>query len=98
MEKEITKLFQTRDKAVLKQDAKLFQSTQLPDVEYSSVQGYLAIDNLTTEILFIHKDSFSVRLVLVKETYKPNDKSAYSSYILYSVVHTEKGWFVYKIR
>lgn len=98
MEKEITKLFKTRDEAVLKQDSKLFQSTQLPDIEYSSVQGYLAIDNLKTEVLFSHKDSPSVRLILVKEIYKPEGKPAYSAYVLYSVVHTEKGWLVYKIR
>ncbi len=98
MEKDLKKLFQTRDKAVAKQDAELFRSTQLPDIEYSSAQGYLAIDNLITEILFIHKDSPDVRLVLVKETYKPKDKAAYSSYPLYFVVHTEKGWLIYKIR
>ena len=98
MEKDLKKLFQTRDEAVLKQDAELFRSTQLPDVEYSSAQGYLAIDNLTTEILFIHKDSSDVRLVLVKETYKPKDKAAYSSYLLYFVTHAEKGWLIYRIR
>ncbi len=98
MEKEIAKLFQTRDEAVLKQDAEVFRSTQLPDVEYSSVQGYLAIDNLTTEILFIHKDSSNTKLVLVKETYKPQDKPAYSTYVLYFVVNTEKGWLIYKMR
>ncbi len=98
MEKEITKLFQTRDGAVLKQDAKLFQSTQLPDIDLGSVQGYLGIDHLTTEILFIHKESSLVRLVLVKETYKPKTKAAYSAYVLYSIVHTEKDWLIFKIR
>lgn len=97
MDKEITKLFQVRDEAVLKQDAKLFQSTQLPDVEYSSVQGYLAIDNLKTDILFIHKESPTTRLVLVKETYQPKEKAIYSTYVLYFIVHTEKGWLIYRI-
>ena len=94
----ITKLFQTRDKAVTKQDAQLFRSTQLPEVEYGSVQGYLSIDDLRTEILFIFKDSSLTRVVLVKETYKPKGEAAYSTYVLYFVVNTEKSWFVYKIR
>lgn len=98
MEKDIIKLFKTRDEAVLKQDAELFRSTQLPDVEYSSVQGYFSIDNLKTEVLFIHKDSPSARLVLVKETYKPKDKPAYFSYVLYFLTATEKGWLIYKVR
>lgn len=98
MEKEITKIFKIRDEAVLKQDIKLFQSTQLPDVEYSSAQGYLAIDNLKTEVLFIHKESPSIRLVLAKETYKPKDKAIYSAYVQYYVVHTTEGWRIYKIK
>lgn len=98
MEAEITKLFQTRDRAVTKQDIELFQSTQLPDVEYGSAQGYLAIDNLTTKILFIHKDTANVRVVFVKETYKPKDKAAYSSYVQYYVVRTTEGWRIYKIK
>lgn len=98
MEQEIAGLFQTRDEAVSKQDTAAFQSTQLPDIEYTSVQGYLSIDNLKTEILFIHKDSADVRLVLVKETYKPKDKTVYSAYVQYYTVHTTKGWRIYKLK
>jgi len=95
---EIKKLFKTRDEAVLKQDKDLFLSTQLAEVDYASGEGYLAIDRLKSEVLYIHSENDLEKAVFVKEIYSPKRKKPYSSFVVYFLVNTKAGLRIYKIR
>ncbi|MDP3988430.1 MAG: hypothetical protein Q8P80_04785 [Candidatus Levybacteria bacterium] len=96
--KEITKLFLTRDKAVGKNDKELFLSTQVGEIEYSSVEGYFSIDVLKTEVLYIYSESDLEKVVFVKENYFPKKKVSRISFIIYFLANTVGGWKIYKLR
>ena len=95
---EIDKLFKTRDQAVKKQDRKLFLSTQIAEIEHGSSDGYMAIDNLKTEVLHVHTESEIEKVVFVKETYSPTGKDPHSSFSVYFLTNTTKGWKIYRMR
>ncbi len=98
MEDDIKNLFATRDKAVAKQDRKLFLSAQVDEIIGGSSDNYLAIDNLKSEVLHVYSESDIEKIVFVKETYSPKGKNPYSSFPVYFLVNTTKGWKIYKVR
>lgn len=98
MSEEIQGIFQTRDEAVRKQDAQLFESTQLQGIAFASIESYLSINDMTTEVLYVHEGSDDELVVLAQETYKPRDRAPHSSYLLYFLTNTRKGLKIYKIR
>lgn len=98
MEQEINKLFQTRNKAVKIKDKKLFLSTQLSEIEESSSNGYLELDNLNSEVLNIHAENDLQKAVFVKETYFYREKGSSFAFLIYFLVDSIKGWKIYKIK
>lgn len=98
MDNDIKKLFTTRDEAVKKQDRKLFLSTQVGEIENSSVEGYFGIKHLRSNVLCIYDEGDLEKIVFVKETYSPPKKDPYSSFPVYNLVKTIKGWKIYKLK
>ena len=98
MKDDISLLFQTRDTAVEKQDRKLFLSTQVDEIRGGSSDGYLAIKKMKSEVLYTHDERDITKVVLVKETYFPPKTEPYSSYPVYFLVHTVKGWKIYRVK
>lgn len=96
--KEISKLFGFRDKAVQKQDRMSFLSTQVAEIKDGSSDNYLAIDALKTEILHIHKENELEKVVFVKEIYSPKNNDPYVSFPVYFLVNTVQGWKIYKVK
>ena len=97
MRNEIAALFETRDEAVRKEDKALFLSTQVSEIELGSSDGYLSLEDLTTEVLYIHDESELEKFVLVKETYKQSGKDPRSAFLLYFLASTVQGWRIYKL-
>lgn len=95
---EIKTIFITRDTAVRKHDRNLFLSTQLAEIEYSAWEGYSSIEKLTSEVLFVYEKTELEAIVLVKETYSPREKEPYSSFPVYCLIHSVKGWKIYRVR
>jgi hypothetical protein len=98
MSNEIEVLFETRDEAVRKEDRSLFLSTQISELELGSSDGYLSLEDVTTEVLYVHDESELEKVVLVKETYKHPGKSPRPSFLLYLLTHTVQGWRIYAVR
>lgn len=98
--KEIEKLFNLREKAVSKKDRVLFLSTQIDEIEGGGSQNYIALESLLSEVLHIYEKNELEKVVFVKETYlyPPNGKEPYSSFPVYFLVNTIKGWRIYKVR
>lgn len=94
---DIKALFEKRDKAVLKQDRKLFLTTQIAEIEHGSSDGYLAIESLKSEVLYIHEENDIEKVVFVKETYFPKGKDPYSSFPVYFLTNTIQGWRIYRV-
>ncbi|KKQ32255.1 hypothetical protein A2362_00795 [Candidatus Curtissbacteria bacterium RIFOXYB1_FULL_41_59] len=95
---EIKDIFSTRDKAVAKQDEKLFLSTQIAEIEGGSSEGYLDIDKMKTEVLYVLNESEIEKVVFAKETYLPKGKKSHHGFIIYFLTNTVKGWKIYKVR
>ena len=95
---EIKKLFETRDEAVTRQDKRRFLSTQVSEIENGSSSGYISIDKLKSEVLYAHTESELEKVVFVKETYTPRGKESHSSFPVYFLTNTVKGWMIYKVR
>lgn len=95
----ITKLFQTRDKAITARNRDAFMSTQAGDLPNCSYEGYISAHKLKTEVLSIYEEKSQPlhRVVFTKETYFPQDKPAYSTFILYFLIDTKKGWKIYRL-
>lgn len=98
MNNEIVALFETRDEAVRKDDRPLFLSAQVSEIELGSSEGYLSLEDLTTEVVYIHDESELEKVVLAKETYKEPGKSPRSSFLLYFLTNTVQGWRIYRVR
>jgi hypothetical protein len=98
MNQEIQGIFKARDEAVRKQDTPLFLSTQLFEIAFGSSKSYLSINGMTTEVLNVHKESEDDLVVFAKETYTPQGKHPHSSFLIYFLTATRKGWKIYKIR
>jgi hypothetical protein len=98
MENDIAALFRTRDEAASRQDARLFLSTQVAEIEFASSESYLATKNITTEVLHIHNESELQKVVFVKETYAPQGKFPRSAFLIYFLAHTKDGWRIYRAR
>lgn len=95
---EILTLFAQRDAAVTDQDREAFLATQVGEIHGGSSENYLAIQNLTSEVLHVHETGQVECLAWVKETYAPEGKDPYSSYPVYFLVKTVNGWRVYQVR
>jgi hypothetical protein len=98
MENDIAALFRTRDEAASRQDARLFLSTQVAEMEFGSSESYMAAKNIKTEVLYIHDDSELHRVAFVKESYAPQGKFPRSAFLLYFLTNTKDGWRIYKAR
>jgi hypothetical protein len=98
MNNQIEALFEARDEAVRKDDRQLFLSAQISEIELGSSEGYLSLEDLTTEVVHIHDESELEKVVLVKETYKGPGKSPRSSFLLYFLINTVQGWRIYRVR
>ena len=98
MRNDIETLFETRDEAVRKRDRPLFLSTQVSEVELGSSEGYLSLEDITTDVLCIHDESELEKVVLVRETYKHAGNSPRSSFLVYFLTCTIKGWRIYRVR
>jgi hypothetical protein len=101
MKNDIEALFSTRDEAVRKQDRSLFLSTQVSEIEFGVSKGYLSLEDMTTEVIYIHDESELENVVLVKETYKQpdeTDENPRSSFLVYFLTNTVKGWRIYRVR
>jgi hypothetical protein len=96
--KTIQQLFKSRDIAIQNQDRELFLSTQVDEIERGSSEGYLGVENLTTEVLSVHGENDLEKVVFVKETYKPSKNIPYASYLIYYLVNTVNGWRIYKVK
>jgi hypothetical protein len=98
MRNEIEAIFETRGEAVRKEDRPLFLSTQVSEIELGgSSEGYLSLEDLITEVLYIHDESELEKFVLVKETYKQSGKDPRSAFLLYFLTCTVKGWRIYNL-
>lgn len=97
---EIKSLFTLRGEAVSKKDRKLFLSTQIGEIEGGGSNNYIALDSMKTEVLCVYDNNELEKVVFVKETYtyKPNGKDPYSSFPIYFLTNTVKGWRIYKVR
>lgn len=95
---EIKDLFVKRDTAVTKQDRPLFLSTQIAEIDNGSSNGYLAIGKMESEILYVYPENELEKIVFVKEIYTPIGKDFYSSFLVYYLVHTVKGWKIYRVK
>ena len=99
MNNDIEALFRTRDEAVRTQDRPLFLSTQISEIELNSSEGYLSLEDITTEVLHIHDESEIEKVVLVKETYhRQPDDNPRSSFLVYFLTNTVAGWRIYRVR
>lgn len=98
VDKTITALFKTRDTAIQKQDRELFVSTQVDEIERGSSEGYLGVEHLTSEVLYVHDVNELEKVAFVKETYAPSHNITYRSYVTYFLVNTVKGWKIYKVK
>ena len=98
MNDEIQAIFGTRDEAVRTQDASLFLSTQLAEIELGLSESYLSIADMATEVLFGYEQSDDNVVVLARETYRPPGKHSHSSFLIYYLIQTTKGWKIYKVR
>lgn len=92
IQNEITKLFQTRDKAVLEKDYQQFASTQLQDLPNYSMSGYISCGQLKTEVLYVVEDGELKKVAFVKEDY-----GIHSVFLIYYLVNTVEGWKIYNI-
>ncbi len=81
-----------RDEAVAKRDAGLFISTQLTDIPYSSIIGYLNCEQLMTSVIVIADDTDVTKVAFVNEDY-----GTHSAFLIYYLVNTVNGWKVYNI-
>jgi len=95
---DVIALFATRDEAVMKHDRKLFLSTQIDEIEHGSSDDYLAIEHMKSEVLYIHDENELDKAVFVKETYAPENVDPHSSFPVYFLTHTVKGWRIYRVR
>jgi hypothetical protein len=99
MNNDIEHLFRTREEAVRKQDRPLFLSTQVSsEIVFGSSEGYLSLEDITTEVIYIYDESELEKVVLVKETYKQPDKNPRSSFLVYFLTNTVQGWRIYRVR
>jgi hypothetical protein len=98
MRNDIEALFETRDEAVRKQDRPLFLSTQISEIEFGSSEGYLSFEDMTTDVLYIHDESELEKVVLARETYKHAGTNPRSSFLIYFLTSTIKGWRIYRVR
>ena len=98
IDKTISALFKTRDKAIEKQDRELFISTQVDEIERGSSEGYLGVEHMQTEVLHVHQENELETIVFVKEIYTPSKNIPYDSYLIYYLVNTVKGWKIYKVK
>ena len=98
--REISKLFSTRDDAVLEGDKRKFIETQLEEKEIpdGASRGYINIQKLKTSILRIspvklrlYEDIDVDYLVLVREDYVHNNRHTHSSYLGYDIATTKHG-------
>ncbi len=92
---DIETLFQARDEAVRQQDPAAFLSTQVSEIESGASSAYLSVHDMTTQVLHVHDESEDVKVVFVKETYKPSGKLPRSLFKVYSLANTLKGWRIY---
>lgn len=97
-DEEIIKLFETRDQAVKNQNRDLFLSTQIAEIEHGSSDGYLEVENLSSKVLCVHNENDLEKVVFVKETSAPTGKEKYSSFPVYFLTNTIKGWKIYRVR
>jgi hypothetical protein len=97
MDEEIHQLFAARAAAVQKNEREAFKSTQLFDIDLSPSDEYLSLQNLAVEVLYIHDESDFEKVVLVKETYTPSEKSPRSSFLLYYLTRTVVGWRIFRV-
>jgi hypothetical protein len=89
---DITAIFQARDDAVAGNDYAKFAATQINNISNASIDGYLASQELKTEILHIAEDTEITRVVFVKENY-----GKHFAFLLYHLVNTVQGWKIYDI-
>jgi hypothetical protein len=99
MNNDIEHLFRTREEAVRKQDRPLFLSTQVSsEIVFGSSDGYLSLEDITTEVINIYDESELEKVVFVKETYKQPDTNPRSSFLVYFLTNTVQGWRIYRVR
>ena len=99
MNNDIEALFRTRDEAVRNKDRSLFLSSQVSEIESGSSEGYLSLEDISTEVISIHDESDIEKVVLVKETYyREPDENPRSSFLVYFLTNTVKGWRIYRLR
>lgn len=86
-------IFQTRDNAVAEKDEKKLAATQLQDIPYASIHGYISCGYLQTTLLHVvDEDTDLKKIAFAKEDYK-----THSAYLLYYLVNTVDGWKIYDI-
>ena len=85
-------LFMRRDEAVAKKDFEQFASTQLQNIPYASIEGYISCDKLETTVLFVANETELKKVVFVKEDYLNH-----TAFLLYYIVNTVNGWKIYNI-
>ena len=97
---DIKQLFKRRDEAIQNKDRAAFLSTQIDEIANSSVDGYLLLQKLESEVLSIYpeddKDELS-RKVFVVETYYDGDKGTRQGFLIYYLINTKQGWKIYKV-
>lgn len=98
MPSDLEDLFQARAEAISTKDERRFLSTQVSEIEFAASSSYLSLDRMTAEVLCIHDESPLEKVVFVKETYWPTDKSSRSSFLIYFLTNTVDGWRIYKVR
>ncbi|MFE9927399.1 hypothetical protein [Streptomyces sp. NPDC005533] len=98
MSEEIQELFAVRTAAVQETDREAFRSTQLFEIDLSSIDEYLSLQNLAIEVLHIHRETDFESVALVRETYTWREKPQRSTLLLYYLTRTVPGWRIFRIR
>lgn len=97
---DVTKLFQTRDKAVNDKDQQLYLQTQIGHIKGGSVSGYMKMERMKTDVLSIvpqQDDPELACIAFVRERYFKNKQESRRGYLIYYLVNTNKGWKATKI-
>jgi hypothetical protein len=82
---EVDTILKQRDAAVITKDKRAFKATQIQDIPYSGIDGYLDCDSMTSTLVHTCQDPVDPTLVvaLIRETYWKNQTMNHCGYLLY---------------
>lgn len=92
----VDELFRARDKAVRECSSTAFSETQFTELLQPSVSSYLELKLLETTVLAdVDEQPDLTKVVLVKETYTEQNGQQRSTFVMYGLVNTVRGWRIH---